>query len=413
MENGTRFPRPQSSQPTVDLHRLPEYIRQLSIARWGERQATVLIGRDPALFAALEKVVRFGASEAPVLITGETGTGKELFARILFLLSRRNGKPFLRVNCAQYTSEQLIVSELFGHKKGSFTGAVADHRGIFEEADGGVVFLDEIAELPLSAQAVLLRVLSEGEIVPVGGSRPKMVDVRVITASNRNLKRMVAEGKFREDLYFRLRYLSVEIPPLRERGDDWELIARYYLEKLSRKYDRPRYLGGEAIRQLRRHSWPGNVREVKSCIETGFHMSQGREITFRDLAEALEVATREDQLRKVPFAFPAAELCARMASGEESFWDVVYRPFMDRDMSRAEARAVIAEGLRLSGGSYKRLLDIFNIAQEDYLKFMDFLRHHNLKPDTHTRVRRSTAPACRSSREASFAARTGSLEAIS
>jgi len=359
----------------------PEWIRQQSIRTWGEGQATVLIGKDPTYLAALEKLIRFGPSDSHVLITGETGTGKELFARALFLASNRINKPFLRVNCAQYTGEHIMVSELFGHKKGSFTGAIADHRGIFEEADGGVVFLDEIGDLPLATQAILLRLLSEREIVPVGGTHPKLVNVRVIVATSHDLGEMVAQGRFRADLFHRLRGLHVRVTPLRERGGDWELIARYCLKELGRRHGQSKRLAPAAIRELERHTWPGNVREVKGCVESGFHLSLSHEITFHDLAEVLESTARADQFRKIPFCFTAAEQCARMMSGEENFWELVYRPFMNRDVNRADARAVVAKGLELSGGSYRRLLELFDIAQGDYLKFMDFLRHHDLKPD--------------------------------
>jgi transcriptional regulator with GAF, ATPase, and Fis domain len=365
----------------VDRSDLPEEIRRLSIAQWGERQATVLVGRDERLIDELQKVVRFAGSESPVLVTGETGTGKELFARALYLASSLTKKPFLRINCAQYTSEQLIVSELFGHKKGSFTGAIADHRGIFEEANGGCVLLDEVGELPIGAQAVLLRLLGEGEIVPVGGCHPKTVDVRIVAATSRDLSEMVSAGKFRADLFYRLRYLQVFVPPVRDRGNDWELIARYYLERLCRKHGASKTLSTETIRELRQHAWPGNVREVKSCVETGFHACHGNAIAPCDLADALEVGAREDQARKVSFKNVAIERCARMVGGDEGFWDAIYQPFMERDLNRAEVREVLAEGLRLAGGSYKNLLDCFGIEPDDYLKFMDFLRHHKLKPE--------------------------------
>ncbi len=360
---------------------LPEKIRQLSIAQWGERQATTLVGRDPRLFEELEKTVRYGPSDSPVLITGETGTGKELFARAVYLASNLRKKPFVRINCAQYTSEQLIVSELFGHKRGSFTGAISDHRGVFEEADGGCVLLDEIGELPFGAQAVLLRLLSEGEIVPVGAVHAKTVDVRIVAATSRDLKQMVITGKFRADLYYRLRFLQTHVPPVRERGNDWELIARYYLNRLCKKHGVSKMLSNDSVRELRLHTWPGNVREVKSCVETGFHTSIDGMITPRDIGDALEAVARDEQSRKVPFVSAAIDRCARMLNGETDFWELIHRPFMERELNRSEVRDVLTEGLRLAGGSYKNLLERFGIAPNDYLKFMDFLRHHQLKPE--------------------------------
>lgn len=353
-------------------------IQQQSLDVWGEQRAIVLIGRHPLLAEALEKIVRFAASDSPVLITGETGTGKELFARALFLNARRHRRTFQSVNCAQYVGTELIASELFGHRKGSFTGAHNDHRGIFEDADGGFVFLDEVGDLPQQAQAMLLRTLSEGEIVPVGCTQVKRVNVRVVAATSRGLAPMIASGKFRADLYYRLRPLHVHVPPVRVRGDDWELIARYYLGRLNAQHRVLRTLSPEACRTLQVHRWPGNVREIKSVVDTGYHICSGPQISPADFAGALEVADHDAQ---DPANDVAADICARMGAGDESFWDTVHRPFLERDLNRAEVREIVDIGLKVSRGSYKRLLHTFGIAAVDYLKFMDFLRHHRLKPD--------------------------------
>ena len=381
-------------------------ISRLSVEHWGEKKPTVIVGRHDSVCEALARAVRFAPCDSPVLLTGETGTGKELFARALYLLSGRKNRPFLTVNCAQYHDGQLIASELFGHRRGSFTGAVADHRGLFEEADGGVVFLDEVGELSVPAQAMLLRALSEGEIVPVGSSHAKNVDVRVIAATSRDLKPMVESGRFRADLYYRLRYLHIHVPAVRDRGDDWQIIAAYYLNRLSTQRATRKSFSAEALKVMEDYHWPGNVRELKSIVDMGFHLSTGDVIDSCDFAHELEVISRQEQLRRIPLllegrAGSAYRLAgAAVASGAptdddagddtdpivrmsrgESFWDVVHRPFMDREMSRVEARAVVARGLDRTRGSYKKLLDLFTIPQADYLKFMDFLRHQKLKPE--------------------------------
>ena len=366
----------QSSAYQTELAR---DIRRRSLDRWGPSLETVLIGQDKTLQQSLRRLVRFATADSPVLITGETGTGKELFARALYLMSSRRRRPFLSVNCAQYLGDQLVASELFGHKRGSFTGAVSDHRGVFEDANEGVVFLDEIGDLPPAGQAMLLRVVSEGEIVPVGGTRGKRVDVRVVAATNRSLGQMVAKGTFRRDLYYRLRCLRVAVPPLRERGDDWRLIAEHFLQVLGQASDTVKVLSGEAVRTLAKHSWPGNVREVRGCVETGFYLSETAKIHTVDFWESLEHDARANALGAVPLV-DAKVYCDRLTRGEVDFWELIHSSFMDREINRTQVRAMIAEGLRRSLGSYKGTAELFGVKPEQYLKFMDFLRHHRLKP---------------------------------
>jgi DNA-binding NtrC family response regulator len=359
---------------------LAHIIWKRSVEAWGVGRATFIVGNHARMETTLERAARFARSQSPVLITGETGTGKELFARAIYLLSPRFGAPFLSINCAQYQEGHLIASELFGHRRGAFTGAVTDHRGVFEAGDGGVVFLDEVGELSRGAQSILLRLLSEGEIVPVGDTRPRRVDVRVVVATNRNLKQMVEEGSFRADLYYRLRYLHLTIPPVRERGDDWQLLLAHYLDHLAAaKHDRKKF-SEQALCVLGGHDWPGNVREIRGLVDTGFCLSEGPLIEPRDFAEALEGVARDRQFTALQAGVAGTEF-ERLANQEGNFWDLVQRPYLDRDLKRAEVREILVQGLKRTGGSYKRLLALFGVAEEDYLKFMDFLRHHRLKPD--------------------------------
>ncbi len=237
-----------------------------------------ILGESPLLLAALRRTDKFARSEVPVLILGETGTGKELFARRLHRLSSRADGSFLPLNCAAL-SEQLVLSELFGHVKGAFTGADRDRAGIFETARGGVIFLDEIGDLPLSAQGMLLRVLQEGEVRRLGESLPRRVDVRIVTATHRNLMEMVADGLFRQDLLYRLKVGFLDLPPLRDRGHDVVLLA----ERFSSRLEPPIRLSREAKARLLSHSWPGNVRELENVISVAAALADGDGVEAADL----------------------------------------------------------------------------------------------------------------------------------
>jgi DNA-binding NtrC family response regulator len=367
--------------PYVEGAFLSRRIADLSRERWGEARTVSVVGGDVALVQALERAGRFAEADGPVLVTGETGTGKELFARAVFLLGRRSRKPFLAVNCAQYHDGQLLASELFGHRKGAFTGAVHDHRGVFEEADGGAVFLDEVGELSVPAQAMLLRALGEGEILPVGATQSKRVNVRIIAATSRDLRPMIEAGRFRADLYYRLRHLHVRVPALRERGDDWRLLLDHYLERLVQAEGSRKRFSAHALAVLGRYGWPGNVRELRSLVDTGYYVCETATIEAEHFGEALEGAACSRELHEVPVAGDAgADPYARMLAGAGSFWELVHAPYLARELSRAEVRLVVERGLVATRGSYKRVLALFGVAEGDYLKFMDFLRHHDLKP---------------------------------
>ncbi len=226
-----------------------------------------IVGRSAALRRALRDLTQVASTDATVLLLGETGTGKELFARALHDRSARRGRPLVTVNCAAMPAT-LIESEFFGHERGAFTGATQRREGRFALADGGTIFLDEIGELPLELQGKLLRVLQEGEFEPVGGSRTRRVDVRVLAATHRDLLEASRRGTFREDLYYRLSVVPLSLPPLRERGDDVVLLATAMVERLGRGLGRTVAPPGPAdLAALRAHAWPGNVRELRNVIE--------------------------------------------------------------------------------------------------------------------------------------------------
>ena len=292
----------------------------------------------------------------------------------------------MSVNCAQFVDENLLISELFGHKKGAFTGAATDRKGLFEEADGGVLFLDEVGELTPRAQAALLRAIGVGEIVRLGESKARRVDVRVVAATNRDLRAMVADGAFREDLYYRLAPLRLHVPALRERGDDWRLIAEAYLAQLCRQSGEVKRLGDSAVRALAGYPWPGNVREVRGLLDTAFCLCLGDVIEAADVQPELRpVADELDEAALTLVAGGQADPFAQMARGEGSFWSVVRDPYLDRELNRDEVKAIVERGLAQVGGSYKRALKAFGLPEGEYLKFMDFLRHHRLKPEKYRR----------------------------
>jgi len=253
-------------------------LRQLPAVRAAAAGQPVpgIVGESPALLAALARLPRLAQGEVPVMVLGESGTGKELVARQVHRLSPRADGIFLPINCAAL-SESLLLSDLFGHARGAFTGADRDQAGIFESARGGTVFLDEIGDLPLAAQGKLLRVLQEKEVRRLGESMPRRVDVRVVTATHRDLAAMVREGGFREDLFYRLRVAVLELPPLRERGGDVLLLADHFLARASRGR-RPARLSRAARQCLLGHRWPGNVRELENVLEVGAALAEGHAI---------------------------------------------------------------------------------------------------------------------------------------
>jgi len=242
-----------------------------------------IVGKTPVMRALMEKVEKVAATPARVLITGDNGTGKELVARALHRMSPRAAKPFVEVNCAAIPGE-LIESELFGHMKGSFTGAISDRAGKFEQANKGTLFLDEIGDMSLAAQAKVLRVLQDNVITRIGGAKPISVDVRVIAATNKTLENEIAAGKFREDLYYRLNVVPIHVPPIRERREDIPTLAQYFAATLSaREGIPPRTFTQDALERLSSLDWPGNVRELRNTVERLLILAPDSQISARDI----------------------------------------------------------------------------------------------------------------------------------
>jgi len=241
-----------------------------------------MIGRGGAMRAIFDKIAKTAPTQGRVLITGENGTGKELVARAIHEHSKRADGPFVKLNCAAIPSE-LIESELFGHEKGAFTGAAAQRRGKFELADGGTLFLDEVGDMNPSAQAKVLRVLQEGELERVGGAETLKVDVRVIAATNKDLQAEIAAGRFREDLYYRLAVVPIELPPMRARRDDIPALVEHFLDVVCASNDRrQKRIASPAMTLLMQHDWPGNVRELKNVVERMVILTGDAEVIGED-----------------------------------------------------------------------------------------------------------------------------------
>ncbi|HET7470207.1 MAG TPA: sigma-54 dependent transcriptional regulator, partial [Gemmatimonadales bacterium] len=256
-------------------------LRQASESRYE------MVGSSPALEAVRELIAKVGPTTARVLITGENGTGKELVARALHEASPRRDRPFVEVNCAAIPSE-LIESELFGHMKGSFTGAFADRPGKFEQANGGTLFLDEVGDMSLPAQAKLLRVLQEGVVTRIGGSKPIQVDVRVLAATNKDIEHEIEEERFREDLLYRLNVVPIEVPALRDRREDIPGLVRHFAEQLAASAGVPgRKFADDALALLKARVWPGNIRELRNAVERALILSTGKVVTAKDIQRLL------------------------------------------------------------------------------------------------------------------------------
>jgi len=282
---------------------LAEYAGMLASEAHGAFDFGAIVGESPALRDVLARVEQVAQTTATVLLRGETGTGKEMVARAIHINSAREAKPFIKVNCAALATG-VLESELFGHEKGSFTGAVGRRPGRFELADGGTLFLDEIGDVPLDVQVKLLRVLQEREFERVGGTETVKVDVRVVSATHRDLERQISEGTFREDLYYRLNVFPILLPPLRERAGDITLLAEHFVQKYARSFGKAvRGLDGSAAAALSGYSWPGNVRELENVIERALILTRGPDVTAADL----EFTKRTGGVTPSPVTVTAAE----------------------------------------------------------------------------------------------------------
>ena len=318
--------------------RLKQQIAALRHEAWSDRRP--LVASSAAMRRVLDLVERAAAADSPVLLLGESGTGKELLARHLHETGRRRARPFLALNCAAIP-ETLLESQLFGHRRGAFTDARDDRRGLLQEADGGTLFLDEIGDMPLTIQPKILRALEQQEIHPLGAPQPLRVDVRVVAATHRDLRAMATAGRFRQDLFFRLNVIAIRVPPLRDRPDDLEPLLAHFLEKHRQRLGRgPCSLAPPTLERLRRYAWPGNVRELENALERALVLGRDDMLWPEDLPEAVRQATLPPPGEPLAAAGDAA--AADGARGETAH--------TDRPLAEVEREHILAT-LRSAGGN--------------------------------------------------------------
>ncbi len=294
-----------SLRNAMKLDQLETIVRTERNRRAGTLGLEDIVTRSPAMHRVLTLSQKAAKSQIPVLIEGETGTGKELIARVIQGMGDRATKPFVTVNCAAIPTN-LIESTLFGHKKGSFTGAIADHAGKFTEAHNGTLFLDEIGELPLDAQAKLLRALQDGEIEPVGATKPERVNVRIISATNRRMLGLAQTGEFREDLYYRLNVFPIYAPPLRERPEDIEPLATHFIAHFAAEAGkRIAGLSGPALELLAAYNWPGNIRQLENAIYRAIVLSDGGYLELADFPQIVAQTRGRDETLKLTESLPS------------------------------------------------------------------------------------------------------------
>jgi DNA-binding NtrC family response regulator len=336
-----------------------------------------LVGESPAMERLKSAAARVAAGEAKVLITGESGVGKDLVARFVHARSRRASHAFVALNCAG-VSETLLESELFGHVKGSFTGAHRDKVGLFQLGHRGTMFLDEVGEMSLRMQALLLRFLENGEVKPVGSDVVSArVDVRVISATNRNLGELVTKGQFREDLMYRIKVVHLDVPPLRERRVDVRPLIQYLIAKSGAALS----ISEEALRALEEYRWPGNVRELQNVVEQLIWLHPGSSVGVNDLPPLINAATgsvlpARDRRKRV-----ADHLYDALVSGSCDFWEQVYPMFINRDLTRADLTALVRQALAATSGNYRAVLQLLGMAPGDYKRFLNLLSTHGCTVD--------------------------------
>jgi transcriptional regulator with PAS, ATPase and Fis domain len=362
------------------------FLRTLTVKQDEEVQ---FIGTSRAISDLQEEVQRVARSDAKVLITGESGAGKEVVARAINVASVRARVAFVPVNCAGIP-EALLESELFGHVKGSFTGAYRDKPGKLEMADNGTIFLDEIGEMTLRMQGLLLRFLETGEIQKVGAERvTRTANVRVMAATNRDLRDLITRGQFREDLFYRINVIHIVVPALRERREDIPLLAEHFLRNFAQadsdgrgsdgsyQHTMVRAFSPEAMAALGAYSWPGNVRQLQNVIERLVVSGRREVVVPDDLPFEIRTPGQSGARRRERRRTIVDQLFEKLVQERESFWSAVYPLYMNREITRSNVRDLVHKGLEEARGNYKIVLRLFNMESSDYKRFLNFLRKHD------------------------------------
>jgi len=327
-----------------------------------------IIGASKAIKEVYSQIQMAAGNAATVLIEGESGTGKELVAKAIHAAGPRAKEPFIAVDCGAIP-EPLIEAELFGSKKGSYTGAIVDRAGLFEAAHRGTIFLDEISNTTPALQAKLLRVIQEREVRRIGETKDRTIDVRLIVASNQNLQTLADTGLFRKDLLYRLKVLHIKVPPLRSRRDDIPMLAHAFLQKLNISNKTKKYFAPGVVSHFSSQKFPGNVRELQNAIERAFFSARGIMITEVPLeSHTPTAATAADEVQT---------WFKDISEGRKDFWSAIHNRYKCRDISREKVVAFVDYGLRSTRGSYKTMASMFRFKEHDYRRFMDFLRRHD------------------------------------
>jgi transcriptional regulator with GAF, ATPase, and Fis domain len=359
-------------QLAKETSELQQYLHQ---ARDGYLE---IVGKSTAVEALRDRIGLAAASPLDILIVGESGTGKELVARAIHRTGRRKSGKFIPVDCGSL-SDTLAEAELFGYRKGAFTGAVENRQGLLEAAQGGIIFLDEISNLPFHLQAKLLRVLQEREVRRIGETMPRKIDIQVLAATNKDPLEEIKKGKFRRDLYYRLRIMEIRVPPLRDRSGDIPLLLEWFLEQIAQSEGgRSKKFSRETVEILNTYHYPGNIRELKNIIAEAYYSAKGDRIDVNVLPLELR---RIDTTDSSVHSDVAARLYSQIAEGLGDFERLVRKPFMKHQFGASVVREIIERALRDSEGKYRDAFSLLKIPGRRYAMTMQFLKRHNCYVD--------------------------------